>query len=111
RRVGDPRRPDLEAIAQLEPHLVLLNREENRTQDIAWLSERFEVYTSEPRRLADVVDVLRELGRRLDCWEQADARILHVQVQLARIEVESIGRERIRVFYPIWRDPWISINR
>lgn len=108
--VGGTKNPKLEQIAALKPDLVLVNTEENRAEDITWLRERFEVFESMPRTITDVADTLRALGKRLDCHDEAEAQTLAIAGQLTRIEVESLGRDRVRVFYPIWRDPWMSIN-
>ena len=50
------------------------------------------------------------LATRLGAWEDSESLILEIEAQLMRIEVESLQRERIRVFYPIWRNPWMSVN-
>jgi ABC-type Fe3+-hydroxamate transport system substrate-binding protein len=109
-KIGGTKNPDLDAILRLEPELVLVNSEENRRQDITWLDERFEVYETMPSTVFEVADVLRGLGERLDCWDEAESFILEIQAQLTRIEVESFGRRRLRVFMPIWKDPWMSFN-
>lgn len=110
-RVGGTKNPDLERIAELEPDLVLLNGEENRDEDHEWLSERFPTLHTTPRGVADVVAVLRDLGERLNLAEEAESMTLRIQAESMRGEVEAVGLERVRVFYPIWRDPWISVNR
>jgi ABC-type Fe3+-hydroxamate transport system substrate-binding protein len=108
--VGGPKNPNLDKIADLDPDIVFVNTEENRGVAIESLRARFEVHESQPRTIFDVTEVLRSMGHRLECWDEAEAYILEIQTQLARIEVEGLGRERIRVFYPIWRKPWMSIN-
>ena len=109
-RIGGTKNPNLEKVADLQPDIVLVNTEENRHEDISWLRERFEVHESMPRTIADVIEMLRALGNLLDCLDEAEAAILEIQAQLTRIEVESLQRDRLRVFYPIWKDPWMSIN-
>lgn len=110
-RIGGTKNPKLDEIAGLEPDLVLVNSEENRQKDIAWLGERFEVYETMPRSILDVTDLLRGLGQRIDCRDEAEAFILQIQVQLTRIEVEGHERRRIQVFAPIWKSPWMSFNQ
>ena len=46
-----------------------------------------------------------------DDRDEAEAFILEIEAQLTRIEVESMGRPRIRVFAPIWKGPWMSFNQ
>ncbi|MEE2888448.1 MAG: helical backbone metal receptor [Planctomycetota bacterium] len=111
KKVGGTKNPKLSDIVDLEPDLVLVNSEENRTSDIVWLEERFEVYETMPRTIYDVTEMLRGLSERVDCWDEAESFILQIQAELTRIEIESLGRHRIRVFAPIWKGPWMSFNR
>ena len=110
-RVGGTKNPDLEQIAALEPDLVLVNGEENRGEDIAWLRDRFEVLESMPRSVPEAAAVVRELGFRLGLPDETEALLLEIEAHLARAEVLSLGRDPVRVFYPIWRQPWIGVNR
>lgn len=110
-RVGGTKNPELEQIAALEPDLVLLNGEENRAEDIEWLRVRFPVHVSMPRTVIQAAAVVREVGGLLGVEEETEAILLEIEAQVARAEVLSIGREPIRVFYPIWRQPWIGVNR
>ncbi len=109
-RVGGTKNPDLEKIAGLQPDLVLVNTEENRSEDIDWLRQRFAVLESMPRCIDDVAEALRELGRCLDCEDATAAMIFEMQAQITRAEVEGLDADPIRVFYAIWKKPWMSIN-
>jgi ABC-type Fe3+-hydroxamate transport system substrate-binding protein len=109
--MGGTKNPDLEAIAEAEPDLVLLNGEENRAEDIEWLRTRFPVSVSMPKSVPQAAAVVRELGQKLGVIEETEAVLLEIEAQLARAEVLSLGREPVRVFYPIWRQPWIGVNR
>lgn len=110
-RVGGTKNPDLELVARLDPELVLVNGEENRREDIAWLRARFPTYESLPQSVPSAGAVVRELGRRLGVLEEAETVLLEIEAQVLRAEVEGLGRRPVRVFYPIWRQPWIGINR
>lgn len=109
-RVGGTKNPDLERIAALSPDLVLLNGEENRDEDHEWFSARFPTERFTPHRIGDVINVLERLGSLLELREEAESMALHIRANVLRADVESIGLEGVRVFYPIWRQPWISIN-
>lgn len=110
-KVGGTKNPNLQLIEELEPDLVLVNAEENRPQDIAWLSERLPVYESMPRAVLEAADVLRTLGERLGATDSAEAMLLEIEAEITRAEVEGLGLDAVRVFYPIWKKPWMSANR
>lgn len=110
-RVGGTKNPDREKIARLEPDLILCNSEENRREDIDWFSARFTVYESMPRSVPDAAAVVREVGARLGLDLETEAALLEIEAQMARAEVLTLDGAPVRVFYPIWRQPWIGVNR
>ena len=109
-RVGGTKSLDRERIARLAPDLVLCNEEENREEDIVWLEERFRVHRSLPTTVKDASDVVRILGEQLQRPHEAESLLLEVEAQLLRSEVEGLRGRAPRVFYPIWRQPWIGVN-
>lgn len=110
-RVGGTKNPDREKIASFEPDLVLVNSEENRREDIEWLDARFEVHQSMPESVPDATLVVKDLGRLLGVEDAAEAIALEIEVQLTNAEIENLDRQTVRVFYPIWKQPWIGVNR
>jgi ABC-type Fe3+-hydroxamate transport system substrate-binding protein len=109
-RVGGTKNPQLERIAELRPDLVIVNREENRAQDIGWLRERFRVHESMPRTIVEAAAVVRELGALLERPDEAHAILLATETQIVRAEVEGLGLRRLRIFYAVWHQPWMGVN-
>lgn len=110
-RVGGTKNPDLQAIAPLEPDLVLANAEENRPEDIEWLAARFPVLVQTPRSIVEAGNDLRVLATTLGLLEQAEPFLLRIEAQIAAAEVVALTKPPVRVYYAIWRMPWMTINR
>lgn len=109
-RVGGTKNPDLEHVARLRPDLVLVNAEENDSEHIAWLRERFVVLQQTPRTVREAADDLRELALRLDASGIVQPFLLRVEARLAAAAVDRLARQPLRVLYVIWRKPWMSVN-
>jgi ABC-type Fe3+-hydroxamate transport system substrate-binding protein len=109
-RLGGTKNPRLERAVSLAPDLVVVNGEENRAEDIAWLRARCPVLEHMPRNVIDAAAALRDLGVRLEALELAEPLLLQIEAGIARAEVEALAREPVRVFYAIWKKPWMSIN-
>lgn len=109
-RVGGTKNPDLDVTAALYPDLVLANAEENRPEDIEWLQARFPVLVQTPCTVVEAAAALRELAIRLDALEVVQPFLLRIEARLAEAAVATLGRRPLRVFYPIWRKPWMSIG-
>lgn len=109
-RVGGTKNPDLERIAALQPDLVLVNGEENRVEHIAWLRARLPVMEHRPRSVVEAAAAVRELAVALDALEAAQPLLLRIEARIAAAEALALVRRPVRVFYAIWREPWMSIN-
>jgi ABC-type Fe3+-hydroxamate transport system substrate-binding protein len=108
--VGGTKTPDLVAILELEPDLVIANQEENRRVHVEKLrAVGLQVWVTYPRSVREGARVLGELAAL--GASRADARRVLGPVEAA---LESVAcrppRVRTRVFCPIWRDPWMAVG-
>ena len=111
-RVGGYNQIDLEGIISKQPDLI-----------IAWLSgnpraqlEQLErlgltVYYSEPRRFSDVADNLRRLGQLGGVAEHAATVADEFEAAIDELRQHYAQRPAVRVFYQIWEQPLMTINR
>src|SRR5689334_1518664 len=98
--VGGTKDPDLEAIIELEPDVVVMDEEENRRDDHAELVARgVDVHTLAIRSLDDVDAQLAALA----------ARVGGVWPGLDPVEPPAL-RSRRSAFVPIWRRPWMALG-
>lgn len=107
-RVGGTKNPDRERLLALAPDLVLGNAEENRPEDLEWLQQRVPVLVQTPRRIGEAVRGLAELAAALRTGEACAAAVAR-QVDAALCGVQR-GRIGPRVYYAIWRKPWMSVS-
>src|SRR3989442_5586520 len=111
-KIGGEKDPDLAAIRALAPDLVVANVEENVREHIATLREwGIPVWVTYPRTVADGLAMIRELGEVTDSRARADALLAELEPRYARVRAQSAARRPAPVFYPIWRNPWMTIGR
>ncbi len=108
-RIGGTKNPSREGVVALAPDLVLGNAEENRPEDLAWFAERVPVLVQTPCTVAEASQCLRELGAALGAPAAAQPYVARIEAQVAAA-AERLAGPRLRVFYPIWRKPWMSVN-
>jgi len=110
-RVGGEKNPDLAKIRALAPDLVVANIEENAREHIealrAW---GIAVWVTYPKTVAEGLAMIRELGRLTGTEARAAALLAELEPLLARVRAETATRPRARVFYPVWRAPWMTIG-
>jgi ABC-type Fe3+-hydroxamate transport system substrate-binding protein len=104
RAVGGTKDPDVAAIAELDPDLVVLCEEENRIEDAERLAAAgLSLHTVTVRSVADVEPELARLARAVG--------ITTVSPSGAADRTGADPRPRLRAFVPIWRRPWMTLNR
>jgi ABC-type Fe3+-hydroxamate transport system substrate-binding protein len=117
KRIGGTKAPDVEAIVQLGPDLVLANKEENDRKSVEMLVDSgLAVWLTFPRSVPDAMEVLRGLVGLLRV-PQAAAIMEKLQEELDRA-VRASMQEGKRVFCPIWQEDhprvgtwWMTFNR
>lgn len=98
--VGGTKNPDIGAIIDLRPDLVVMDEEENRREDHGALVEAgLAVHVTAVRDLADVGPTLEELAARIE-----------VTTELVRLAPAQRGHGTLRAFVPIWRRPWMALG-
>ena len=110
-RVGGEKNPDLAAIRALAPDLVVANVEENRREDVdALRAAGIAVWVTYPRTVAEGLAMIHELGEIAGAREGARALLDTLQPLYAEARARAARRAPVRVFYPIWRQPWMTIG-
>ncbi|MDE2782530.1 MAG: helical backbone metal receptor [Gemmatimonadota bacterium] len=104
--LGGTIQPNVEALADLEPDLVITWADANQRS----FGNRAEalgipVYRAEVETIAAVRSHLRRLGTLLDRAERAEALIDSLDHALAGVAASVRGRERVDVYYSVWHDP------
>jgi ABC-type Fe3+-hydroxamate transport system substrate-binding protein len=111
-RIGGEKNPKLDAIRDLEPDLVVANIEENLRAHIDTLRGwGIPVYVTYPRTVLEGIRLIRDLGRIAGALERGTEIAAAIETQLAETCARHAGRGRLRVFCPIWRTPYMTINR
>jgi ABC-type Fe3+-hydroxamate transport system substrate-binding protein len=112
-RIGGTKNPDLRAIRELAPDVVIANAEENRREDLELLrAQSVPVFVTYPRTVTGAVESILRLGKLVARGAEANAMAREIVHSVSEIEAD-IGvwaKLRFRVFCPIWKNPWMSFN-
>jgi len=110
-RVGGEKDPDLDMIRALAPELVVANIEENRREDVEALrAAGIDVFVTYPRSVAESVAMIRELGAVTGAVTAAQRLLDELEPLRAAVRRRLAGRRPTPCFYPIWREPWMTIG-
>jgi len=110
-RIGGEKDPDLERIRALAPDLVIANVEENVRAHVETLRAwGIPVHVTYPRTVAGAIAMIRELGEVTGTSARATALADELDTLLGRVRELTRDRAPARVFYPIWRGPYMTIG-
>jgi ABC-type Fe3+-hydroxamate transport system substrate-binding protein len=112
-KIGGTKNPDVKAIIDLKPDLVIANAEENRREDIEQLrAGGIAVFTTYPRTVGSAVESILKLGNVVGRPAEAGAMAREIVKSVSEIEtaVGAWSKLRFRVFCPVWKNPWIAFN-
>jgi ABC-type Fe3+-hydroxamate transport system substrate-binding protein len=107
--VGGTKDPDVAAIVDLAPDLVVMCIEENRREDAAALAEAGVVTASlSIDGLGDLPDALRMLAGLLEVG--AVPAVGEGVAAVEELAAEPPPEARLRAFVPIWKRPWMTLS-
>ena len=111
-KVGGTKALDVAKIEALEPDLVVASAEENSPADVAQLIDHgCPVFVTLVTSVESAIGLLRQLATITDTTAAARPSIQRAKEALAFVQAAAAGRERVRVFCPIWRNPYQTGGR
>jgi len=104
--VGGTKNPDVPAIIDLAPDLVVMNDEENRWDDATTLIDAgLPVHSMSPRSVHDVGAEMRALAERVGVAVPSPFDVDEWDAWLASM----LAPRWYDAFVPVWRRPWMSL--
>lgn len=111
-RIGGHHGMQIEKILQLQPDLIIVWRSGNKVADIEKLeSLGLTLVYSEPANIEGVADELRLFGKLTGHEEKAEMLAVKYTERLAEIRKTYQDKLSIDVFYQLWSEPLMSVNK
>jgi len=108
-RVGGTKSVKPAIIEQLDPDLVLANKEENSKDQVAALQKHYPVWVSDVHDLDSALDMISRVGTIADAGEKAGQIIMQIQSGFNQLETLHPARKP-KTAYLIWRNPYMTIG-
>lgn len=104
-RIGGTKAVDPVRVDALQPDLIIANKEENERPQIEALAERYPVWVSDIKTLADALAMIRSIGDLTGKAAQANLLADEIAIRFAVMQPPPATQ---RVAYLIWRNPWMA---
>ncbi|MBT1702125.1 ABC transporter substrate-binding protein [Chryseosolibacter indicus] len=93
-----------DVIGELNPNLIIGNKEENYIEGIQELSKKYPVWMSDIKNLSEALAMINSIGNLVGRSESADALIQQINSSFTSVK-KMLSK---RVLYLIWRNPWMA---
>lgn len=111
-KVGGEKDPKLPLIRALAPDLVVANIEENVREHVEQLRAwGIPVFVTYPRTVREGIQMIREMGSVTAAEARAEAIVSELEPLYRQAVNLSRLRRPARLFCPIWRNPYMTVNR
>lgn len=116
-RIGGTKAIDPVRVDALRPDLILANKEENERPQVEALAERYPVWVSDVKTLADALAMIRSIGEITGAAATANTladdidrsfTTLQTAASPAYAQTSRVIASRPRVAYLVWRNPWMA---
>jgi ABC-type Fe3+-hydroxamate transport system substrate-binding protein len=103
-KIGGTKRFHFDIIDDLQPDLILGNKEENSPDGITRLQEKYPVWISDIDSLPDALEMIASIGRLVERPEMAGDLISEIRAGFASLPEYP----RLKAAYLIWKDPYMA---
>jgi ABC-type Fe3+-hydroxamate transport system substrate-binding protein len=126
KRVGGTKNISAEIIHQLQPELIIANKEENSKEQIEALEKLYPVWISDVKTLEDALQMMKELGRITGKEKNADNITTRIKASFENFSTElsqigfplaarpsrtgEPGEYILKAAYLIWRNPYLTVG-
>lgn len=98
--IGGTKTVKLNLVHQLQPDLIIANKEENVKEQIEELSKQYPVWISDINTLEDAIAMIREVGHITSTLDNAEKMITEIERAFIELKIEYLKEERTKIQDP-----------
>jgi ABC-type Fe3+-hydroxamate transport system substrate-binding protein len=103
-RIGGTKTVHIRQIDNLQPDLIIANKEENTKEQIEELAAKYPVWVSNIQSIEDALQMIKAVGSLTDRDVTADDLVAQIASGFAGFQKIAVPK---KVAYFIWRNPWM----
>lgn len=105
--VGGTKKLWVDKINELNPDLIIGNKEENTQEDIAMLEKKWPVWVSDVVDIESAIQMISSVGDITDQQARGQEIISAIRRSLSKLPLFS----SLRTLYLIWNNPWMAAGK
>lgn len=108
-RIGGTKKLKIELIRELNPDLIIANKEENTKEEIELLCKEFPVWISDITTLNEALDMIAAIGEITATKKRATELITQIDNSFSSLKKDTVPKET-NSLYLIWRKPFMTVG-
>jgi ABC-type Fe3+-hydroxamate transport system substrate-binding protein len=106
-RVGGTKAVRTNVIQQLQPDLIIANKEENVKEQVEELAQHYPVWVTDVNNLADAMEMIEQIGTITGTLAKATSLISKINAEFKQLQTKN---HKPQTGYLIWRNPYMTIG-
>lgn len=107
-KVGGTKKLNLTLIDQLNPDLIIANKEENEKDQLEFLMQRFPVWVSDIKNLDDACSMIKAVGSLTEKNIAAEKLVNTITGEFNNLAESVIAKKTKKAVYLIWNEPMMA---
>jgi ABC-type Fe3+-hydroxamate transport system substrate-binding protein len=103
-KIGGTKKFKFDLIDQLQPDLIIGNKEENYQEGIEQLAQKYPLWLSDIYTFEDALEMIEQIGQIADKQVLSQALIESIQ---SAWSIQTSAKPKPKVAYFIWYQPWM----
>jgi len=104
-RVGGTKKLHMNLIHELQPDLVIANKEENVKEQIEELAEHYPVWVSDVNDMESAFEMIEQIGHLTSRKEKADSIVDKIRKNFSQLPIHN---DKPLTAYLIWNSPYMA---
>jgi len=109
-KVGGTKIINFKTIQQLQPDLIIANKEENLKEEIESLQQLYPVHITDVNNLTEAYEMIKEIGKITKTFTKAKALIEKIKNNLHNFQSLISEKKPKTVCYLIWKEPYMTVG-
>jgi ABC-type Fe3+-hydroxamate transport system substrate-binding protein len=106
-RIGGTKTIDIKRIRELNPDLIIANKEENVKDQVGELAKHFNVWVTDVNNVADALRMIHDIGTLTGKITAAQKLIAAIQPGFAKLQTST---HKLKTCYLIWKEPYMTVG-
>lgn len=106
-RVGGTKQLKMDVIHELQPDLIIANKEENVKEQIVELEKQYPVWISDVNNLEDAYEMIEQIGIITGKEQPSHEMIDEIKKNFAQLPTPD---SRLKTIYLIWQNPYMTVG-